>query len=249
MAGRLQGKIALVSGGARGQGAAHGQMFAEEGAKVVLGDLREDEGRALAESLGNRGLDVLFTRLDVANSADWQAAVELAEREYGHLDVLVNNAGIVSFSGAADTTDEEWHRILAVNQTGVFYGIRAAVPAMRRAGGGSIVNISSTLGIGAIPGYFAYQAAKAAILMMTRAAAVDYARYGIRVNAICPGLIRTDMTLDEPEEAVQAHIALTPLGREGTPVEITYGALYLASDESSFVTGIDLVIDGGYLAQ
>lgn len=249
MAGRLQGKVALVSGGARGQGASHGQMFAEEGAKVVLGDVREDEGHALAESLATRGLDVLFTRLDVANSANWQAAVELAEREYDHLDVLVNNAGIVSFSGAADTTDEEWDRILAVNQTGVFYGIRAAVPAMRRAGGGSIVNISSTLGIGAIRGYFAYQAAKAAILMMTRAAAVDYARYGIRVNAICPGLIRTDMTADEPEEAVQEHIALTPLGRDGTPAEITYGALYLASDESSFVTGIDLVIDGGYLAQ
>jgi len=249
MAGRLEKKVALVSGGARGQGASHGTLFAEEGAKVVLGDIREEEGRALATSLRQRGLDVLFTRLDVTSAADWQAGVALAEQEFGRLDVLVNNAGIVSFSGAADTSDEEWGRVLAVNQTGVFYGIRSTIPAMRRAGGGSIVNISSTLGIGAIAGYFAYQATKAAILMMTRAAAVEYAEDGIRVNSICPGLIHTDMTTSEPEDAVRGHIALTPLRRGGTPLDISHGALYLASDESSFVTGIDLVIDGGYLAQ
>lgn len=249
MAGRLEGKVALISGGARGQGASHGALFAEEGAKVVLGDIREEEGRRFAEELTERGLQVLFTRLDVRSNADWQAAVHLAEREFGGLNVLVNNAGIVSFSGAVDTGDEEWASVMAVNQTGTFYGIRVAIPAMQRAGTGSIINIASTLGIGALPGYFAYQATKAAILMMTRAAAVEYAEKGIRVNSICPGLIYTDMTTSEPEDAVTGHIALTPLRRAGTSLEISYGALYLASDESSFVTGIELVIDGGYLAQ
>jgi cyclopentanol dehydrogenase len=249
MAERLKGKVALVSGGARGQGASHGQLFASEGAQVVLGDIREKEGKRLASELDADGLAVRFARLDVTRSADWEAAVSLAETEFGRLDVLVNNAGIVAFSSAVDTSDEEWHRVLAVNQTGMFFGMRAAIPAMRRAGGGSIVNISSTLAVGAIPGYFAYQATKAAIAMMTRAAAVDYAADNIRVNSILPGLIHTEMTKEEPEGAVQGHISLTPLGRGGTPLEISYGALYLSSDESSFVTGTELVIDGGYLAQ
>ena len=249
MSGRLAGKVVLISGGARGQGASHAQLFAEEGARVVLGDVLEEQGRAHAEEMQAAGLQAVFTRLDVTESREWAAAVEFAQETYGRLDVLVNNAGIVSFSGAADTSDEEWHRVISVNQTGVFFGMRAAIPALRAAGGGSIVNISSTLGIGAIPGYFAYQATKAAIIMMTRAAAVEYARDGIRVNSICPGLIHTDMTTSEPEEAIQGHIALTPLGRAGTSLEISYGALYLASDESSFVTGVDLAIDGGYLAQ
>lgn len=249
MAGRLEGKVALISGGARGQGASHGSLFADEGARVVLGDVRDEEGRRLAEELRSRGRDVIFTRLDVTLSADWDAAVALAEREFTRLDVLVNNAGVVAFSSAAETSDEEWQRVLGVNQTGMFYGMRAAIPAMRRAGGGSIVNISSTLAVGAISGYFAYQASKAAIVMMTRAAAVEYAEDRIRVNSILPGLIYTEMTKDEPEDAVQGHIALTPLGRAGTALEISYGVLYLASDESSFVTGAELVIDGGYLAQ
>jgi NAD(P)-dependent dehydrogenase (short-subunit alcohol dehydrogenase family) len=249
VAGRLEGKVALISGGARGQGASHGSLFADEGARVVLGDVREEEGRRLAEELRSRGRDVVFTRLDVTRGADWEAAVALAEREFSRLDVLVNNAGIVAFSSAAETSDEEWQRVLAVNQTGMFYGMRAAIPAMRRAGGGSIVNISSTLAVGAIRGYFAYQATKAAIVMMTRAAAVEYAEDGIRVNSILPGLIQTEMTKEEPEDAVRGHIALTPLGRAGTSLEISYGVLYLASDESSFVTGAELAIDGGYLAQ
>src|SRR4051794_34548476 len=249
MSGRLQGKVALISGGSRGQGASHGALFAKEGASVVLGDVRKEEGQRQAEALRDEGRNVLFAALDVTSSSDWESAIELAESEFGRLDILVNNAGIVAFSSAADTSDEEWQRVLGVNQTGMFYGIRAAIPAMRRAGGGSIVNISSTLAIGAIRGYFAYQASKAAIVMMTRAAAVEYAEHDIRVNSILPGLIRTDMTKSQPEDAVQGHINLSPLGRDGTPLEISYGVLYLASDESSFVTGTELVIDGGYLAQ
>jgi NAD(P)-dependent dehydrogenase (short-subunit alcohol dehydrogenase family) len=249
MADRLRGKVVLISGGARGQGASHGALFAEEGARVALGDIREEEGQRLAKELRSRGHEVAFTRLDVTSSADWERAVALAESEYGRLDVLVNNAGIVAFSSAVETPDDEWQRVLAVNQTGMFYGMRAAIPALRRAGGGSIVNISSTLAVGAIRGYFAYQATKAAIVMMTRAAAVEYAADGIRVNSILPGLIHTEMTEEEPEEAVHGHIALTPLRRGGTAREISFGALYLASDEASFVTGTELVIDGGYLAQ
>ena len=249
MAGRLEGKVALISGGARGQGASHGSLFADEGARVVLGDVREGQGQRLAEELRSRGHDVVFTHLDVTRSSDWDAAVALAENEFARLDILVNNAGIVAFSSAAETSDEEWQRVLGVNQTGMFYGMRAAIPAMRRAGGGSIVNISSTLAVGAIRGYFAYQATKAAIVMMTRAAAVEYAEDGIRVNSVLPGLIETEMTKEEPEDAVEGHIALTPLGRAGMPLDISYGVLYLASDESSFVTGAELVIDGGHLAQ
>jgi NAD(P)-dependent dehydrogenase (short-subunit alcohol dehydrogenase family) len=249
VAGRLEGKVALISGGARGQGASHGSLLADEGARVLLGDVREDEGRQLADELRARGHDVIFTSLDVTRSADWEAAVALAETEFSRLDILVNNAGVVAFSSADETSDDEWQRVLGVNQTGMFYGMRAAIPAMRRAGGGSIVNISSTLAVGAIRGYFAYQASKAAIVMMTRAVAVEYAEDGIRANSILPGLIHTKMTKDEPEDAVEGHIALTPLGRGGTSLEISYGVLYLASDESSFVTGTELVIDGGYLAQ
>ena len=145
---------------------------------MILGDVREKEGSRVAGELNAEGLAVRFVRLDVTSRPDWDAAVSLAETEFGRVDVLVNNAGIVAFSGAVDTSDDEWQRVLAVNQTGMFFGMRAAIPAMRRAGGGSIVNISSTLAIGAIPGYFAYQATKAAIAMMTRAAAVEYASRG-----------------------------------------------------------------------
>lgn len=248
MAGRVEGKRVLISGGARGQGAAHGSLLAEEGARVLLGDILDEEGERHAAELAGGGLDVSYSHLDVTKAGDREAAVALAETTFGGLDVVVNNAGIAAFAGAAEATDEEWERVIAVNQTGVFYGMRAAIPALRRAGGGSIVNISSAGGIAGMPGYFAYQASKAAVIMMTRAAAVEYAQDSIRVNSICPGLIYTPMTLGEPEEAVQANIADTPLNRGGEPIEVSYGVLYLASDESSFVTGTELVIDGGYLA-
>jgi NAD(P)-dependent dehydrogenase (short-subunit alcohol dehydrogenase family) len=249
MPGRLAGKVAIITGAARGQGAAHAALFASEGAQVILGDVRVEEGQATAEKLAADGYDVAFTRLDVTDSGDWDQALSLARERYGLVNVLVNNAGVVSFSGAEETSDEEWTRVMTTNQTGTFYGMRAVIPVMREAGGGSIVNISSTLGVGAIPGYFAYQASKAAIVMMTRAVAVDCARYSIRVNSVCPGLILTEMTKEEPEDAVAEFIALTPLKRGAAAIEVSYGVLYLASDESAFVTGTELVIDGGYLAQ
>jgi NAD(P)-dependent dehydrogenase (short-subunit alcohol dehydrogenase family) len=245
---RLEGKVALISGGARGQGAAHGALFAEHGAKVVLGDILDSLGEQEAGRLRARGLDVLFTHLDVTSKEDWDSAVALTEREFGSLNTLVNNAGVAAFAGAADATDDEWTYVIGINQKGVFYGMRSAIPAMRRGGGGSIINISSCAGLVGMPGYFAYQASKGAVIMMTKSVALEYAGDNIRANTICPGLIYTPMTEYEPEEAVQANLDETPMRRGGKSVEVSYGALYLASDESSFVTGTELVIDGGYVA-
>ena len=248
MTGRVDGKVALISGAARGQGAAHARLLAGEGAKVVVTDVLDEVGKLHAKDLRGEGLDVVYTHLDVTRARDWTAAVSLTERMFGKLDVLVNNAGIVAFAGVTGTTDREWADILAVNQTGVFYGMRAAIPAMRRSGGGSIINIASTFGLAGVAGYFAYQASKGAIIMMTKAAANEYARENIRANTICPGVILTEMTTTEPEDVVQAGIRETLLRRAGAPPEVSYGVLYLASDESSFVTGTELIVDGGYLA-
>ncbi len=248
MVGRLEGKVALITGGARGLGAAHCDLFAQEGACVLIGDIRDDLGKAHAAGLQEGGHQVVYTHLDVTNADDWRRAVAYAESKFGKLDVLVNNAGVAEFASVIDATDAEWNHVIGVNQTGVFYGMRASIPALQRAGGGSIVNIAPCFALAAVPGYFAYQASKGAVIMMTKAAAVEYAPQNIRVNTICPGLIITPMTETEPVEAVDANIRETPLGRAGKDTEIAYGALYLASEESSFVTGTELVIDGGYLA-
>ena len=170
-----------------------------------------------------------YRHLDVTDAKQWHDVAAYAEAEFGRLDVLVNNAGVATFSGAVDTSDEEWEHNVGVNQTGIFYGLRACIPAMQRTGGGSIVNIASCFAKAAVPGYFAYQASKGAVVMMTKAAAVEYAPDKIRVNTICPGLIITPMTETEPPEAVEANIRETPLGRAGEDIEIAYGALYLAS--------------------
>lgn len=187
--------------------------------------------------------------LDVTRSEDWAVAVEQTEDRFGRLDILVNNAGIITEGGAVDEPEDAWERVIAVNQTGMFLGMKHAVPAMRRAGGGSIINIASTLGVVGAEDYIAYQASKGAVRQMTRSAALSYVNDGIRVNTICPGFIRTPMT-DVLEEAIRRHdIGMTPMGRAGEPIEISWAVVYLASDESSFVTGADLVVDGGYLAQ
>ena len=249
MQGRLNGKVALISGGARGQGAAIGQLFAEQGAKVVLGDIRDELGEALAADLRKRGLDVIFSHLDVTISEDWERIVSLAETEFGSLNVLVNNAGIVSSADAVLETRENWDHVIAVNQTGVFLGMKHAVPALRRAGGGSIINTSSILGFVAVDGWIAYTATKGAVKLMSKSAALSYAKDSIRVNSVAPGQVLTPMVLEESdEEANAAFAASTPLKRGAQPLEIAYGVLFLASDESSYVTGSGLVIDGGFLA-
>jgi NAD(P)-dependent dehydrogenase (short-subunit alcohol dehydrogenase family) len=249
---RLAGKVALISGGARGMGAVEARLFAREGAKVVLGDILEAEGKAVQDEIQAAGGAATFVTLDVTREADWEGAVATAEHLYGRLGVLVNNAGIGGGNRIEDTTLEQWERIMAVNATGVFLGTRAAIPALRRSGGGSIVNISSQLGlVGTDNSSPQYQASKGAVRLLTKATAIQYAKEGIRANSVHPGPIVTAMTERRRADPEQHRLMLSriPLGRYGQPEEVALGVLYLASDESSFVTGSELVIDGGWTAQ
>jgi 3alpha(or 20beta)-hydroxysteroid dehydrogenase len=243
--GRLAGRVALVTGGARGQGAAHAERLAREGAAVICGDVLDDAGEETAERLRADGLDVVYRRLDVTEEADWTAAVADAT-ERGRLAVLVNNAGIVHVTAVADETLAAWNRVLAVNATGTLLGMQAAIPALRAGGGGSIINIASIFGVNGAEGYAAYAASKAAIIALTKTAALELAGDGIRVNAICPGGVSTPMNEHEREGGV---IPLTPLGRRAQPAEISSAVAFLASDDAAFVTGTELVVDGGYLAR
>jgi cyclopentanol dehydrogenase len=249
---RLAGKVALISGGARGMGAEEGRLFAKEGARVILGDVLEAEGKAVEEQIRAAGGEAAFVRLDVTSEADWANAVATAERLYGRLDVLVNNAGIGGGSRIEDTTAEQWDRMMDVNAKGVFLGTKAVIRAMRRTGGGSIVNISSQLGlVGTDNSSPQYQASKGAVRLLTKATAIQYAKEGIRANSVHPGPIITAMTERRRADPEQHRLMISriPLGRYGQPLEVALGVLYLASDESSFVTGSELVIDGGWTAQ
>jgi 3alpha(or 20beta)-hydroxysteroid dehydrogenase/cyclopentanol dehydrogenase len=245
---RLAGKVALISGAARGQGEAEARLFAREGAGVVLGDVRTEQGEQVAREIAADGGKAVFTSLDVRNEGDWTRAVELAEHEFGRLDILVNNAAILGRPGIMETTLELWNHVLAVNQTGPFLGMRAAIPALRRAGGGSIVNISSALAIVGYGESASYTAAKGGLTALTRTVAVELAAEGIRVNVVHPGVIDTPMVDDgvgRSSEALQAQAASAPLGRIGRAEEMAAAVLFLASDESSFVTGASLSVDGG----
>ncbi len=239
---RLDGKVALISGGARGLGEATARRFVAEGARVVIGDLLEDEGKALAAELGD---DARFVRLDVTDPSQWQAAVEAAESSFGPVSVLVNCAGIVKFLKMVDHSDEDFRQVVEVNQSGVFYGMRAVVPSMRSAGGGSIVNLSSSGGMQGYASIFSYVASKWAVRGMTKAAAIELAGFGIRVNSVHPGTTRSPMTagLDEVAQG-----KIVPLGRIGEAEEVAALITYLASDEASYTTGTEHDIDGGVLA-
>lgn len=250
MPGRLTGKVALITGAARGQGAAEARLFGSEGASLVVTDVRDEPLEALADELKKADVPVVARHLDVSAEEEWTSAVSEAESAFGRLDVLVNNAGILTMAGVEDTTLDQWNRIVAVNQTGVWLGMRHSIPLMRRAGGGSIINISSIYGMIGSGAATAYQGTKGAVRLLTKTAAIQYAPEGIRVNSIHPGVIDTGMVEEEvPAEFAPVLLAATPLGRMGRPEEVAYGALYLASDESSFVTGSELVIDGGYTTQ
>ena len=250
--GRLEGKVALISGGARGQGAEEARLMAEEGAKVVFGDILDDLGKQVEAEITEAGRDATYVHLDVTREGDWQSAVATAVRKYGGLHVLVNNAGILIRKSIEETTEEEWDRIMAVNVKGVFLGTKHAIPAMRDSGGGSIVNISSTAGlVGSLEGSPSYTATKGAVRLFTKATAIQHAKDGIRCNSVHPGPIDTEMirdTITDPERWA-ARLRRLPLGRVGTAADIAYGVLYLASDEASFVTGTELVIDGGTTAE
>ena len=233
-------------------GAVEARMFAQEGAKVAVGDLLEDEGRRVEAEINETGGEALFLHLDVTSEAEWQRAISSTVARFGKLDVLVNNAGISAHGVVESVTEEDWDRLMAVNAKGVFLGTKIAIPEMRKVGGGSIVNISSQLGIvGTESSSPQYQASKGAVRLFTKAAAIQYAKDGIRVNSVHPGPIVTPMTEDRRSdaEAARQFISRVPLGRYGQPQEVGYGVLYLASDESSYVTGSELVIDGGWTAQ
>jgi NAD(P)-dependent dehydrogenase (short-subunit alcohol dehydrogenase family) len=250
--GRMDGKVALISGGARGQGAAEARLFAQEGAKVVIGDLLDVDGMRVAAEIAELGGEAVYVHLDVTREEDWQSAVQAAVSAFGKLDVLVNNAGIWRRGRVEDTTVEDWDAVQNVNSKGVFLGAKAAIPEMRKAGGGSVINISSTAGLVGGPRSTAYTASKGAVRLFTKATAIQYAGEGIRSNSIHPGPIDTEMiqqVWQGEDNSREQSIARTPLGRVGTVDDIAYGALFLASDESSFMTGSELVIDGGSTAQ
>ena len=250
--GRLDGKVALISGGARGQGAAEARMFAQEGAKVVIGDLLDAEGMAVAADIAEAGGDALYVHLDVTSEDDWREAIQAAVSSFGKLNVLVNNAAIWRRGRVEDTSVEDWDAILDVNAKGVFLGTKLAIEEMRKAGGGSIINISSTAGLVGSPRSAAYNASKGAVRLFTKATAIQYGREGIRANSIHPGPIDTAMIQgiwQGDERSREESIARTALGRVGTVEDIAYGALFLASDESSFMTGSEMVMDGGVTAQ
>jgi len=243
----------MITGAARGMGATEARLFAREGARLVLGDVLDEPLAKLASELEGAGHEVLAQRHDVTRESEWNAFVAAAEARFGRLDVLVNNAGILDIAGVEETSCEIWNRVIAVNQTGVWLGMKAVVPVMRRAGGGSIVNKSSIFGIVVSGASAAYHATKGAVRLLTKTAALQYAPEAIRVNSVHPGYIDTPMVreaMPEVGELSDELIALqVSLGRMGLPEDIARGVLYLASDESSYVTGAELVSDGGVTAR
>ena len=245
MSGRLSGKVVIVTGGSRGQGASHVRAMVEAGAKVAFTDIRVELGEALAAELGDAAL---FIQHDVSKREDWNRVVAATEAAFGPINVLVNNAGIVFLRDFEDTSFEEYERVIAVNQTSVFLGMKSVLASMRRAKGGSIINISSAAANKGIPGNLAYTAAKAAIGGMGRVAALELTADNIRVNTVLPGIIRTPM-VDEPDaDRVAAMIDAIPVKRLGSTTEVSNLIVYLASDEASYSTGSEFVVDGGILA-
>jgi NAD(P)-dependent dehydrogenase (short-subunit alcohol dehydrogenase family) len=260
---RLVGKVAIVTGAASGIGAETARTFAQHGAKVLLTDSNAGLGKSVAKEISDSGGTAMFAAQDVCDEALWATIVAQAEKSYGQLDILCNVAGIsgrdpkmitqTSLTAGPrldEQTLEQWNRVMEVNATGVFLGTKAAIPAMRRAGGGSIVNISSICGIIGSHANAAYHASKGAVRIFSKAAAIQYASDNIRVNTVHPGFVDTPMTRpghSNPEVA-RKRLEATPLGRFGTPADIAAGCLYLASDEASWVTGSELVIDGGMTA-
>jgi len=251
--GKLDGKVALISGGARGQGAAEAETFAREGARVVFGDIRDAEGRKVEATIRDHGGEATYVHLDVTSETDWQSAVQTATGRYGKLDILINNAAIViPRVPIEERTAAEWDQVMAVNAKGVFLGTKYAIPAMRQSGRGSIVNISSVAGIGqSLHQEPAYAASKGAIRIFTKVTASQHAKDRIRCNSVHPGPVDTVMfhSAFPDREAMERRLQRIPLGRMGTVAEIVSAVLYLASDDSSYMSGSELVIDGGALAQ
>jgi NAD(P)-dependent dehydrogenase (short-subunit alcohol dehydrogenase family) len=248
---RLEGKVALISGGARGMGAEEARIFAREGAKVIIGDISEGEGKAVKAQIAEAGGQALFVRLDVTEESDWANAVNQAVSRFGKLDILVNNAGISSRAFTDDTAIDAWDKIMEVNSKGVFLGTRAAVPKMLEAGGGSIINISSIMGlVGSAGGHPAYNASKGAVRIFSKAMAVRHGKDDIRVNSVHPGFMPPMASgIAYDQEQRRGSLEQTPLGREGRIEEVANAVLFLASDEASYITGAELAVDGGFTAK
>lgn len=250
MAGRLEGKVAIITGSARGMGKAEAELFAKNGAKVVVADILEDEAKQVAENINKSGYEAIACKLDVTKADDWKRVVDIAVKKWGKVDILVNNAGILSWAGVEDGTEEEWDKVMAVNVKSQFLGMKYVLPAMKKAGKGSIINISSIYGIIGSGAAAAYHASKGASRLLTKTAAAELAKYNIRVNSIHPGVIRTAMTEEilKNENTAKKVLGPTILRRPAEPEEVAYAALFLASDESSYMTGSEVVVDGGYTA-
>ncbi len=253
MAGRLAHKVALITGAASGMGRAAAELFAAEGAQVVVSDVSEAAGQDVVDAITAAGGAATFVRADVARADDCEAMVRAATETFGGLHVLYNNAGIfpADDGGALDTPEATWERVMEINLKGVWLGCKAGIPAMLASGGGSIVNVASFVAImGAATAQIAYTASKGGVLSMTREIAVEYARQGIRANSLCPGPIQTPLLeelLSDPERRARRMVHI-PMGRLGRAAELAQAALFLASDESSFMTGASLVVDGGITA-
>ena len=245
---RLQDKVAIITGAARGMGASEARIFASEGAKVVLADIQVEDGQAVTKEITDSGGHAVFVEMDVSSQADWDRTIEAAISNFGKIDVLINNAGIIERDSLEETTEETWDRIMAVNAKGIFLGTKAVIPHMRAAGGGAIVNISSISGM-ISQGYPAYNASKGAIRVFTKSSAVELARDNIRVNSIHPGTIWTSMSTYKRAFTPEDRAKIIPMRRVGQPEEIAWAALFLASDEASYMTGSEVVIDGGVTAE
>ena len=248
---RLEGKVAIITGAAGSMGAEEARLFAREGAKVVIADVVDDDGKKVEAEIGGAGGEATYINADVTSEDCWECLISVTLAKYGKLDILVNNAGVSGGSPEIDKLDfDEWKRIMDVNATGVFLGTKYAVEQMAQTGGGSIVNISSIMGfVGGERSHPAYHASKGAVRILTKAMAVQYGPHGIRVNSVHPGFMPPMRTF-KPNPATEEELARqTPLRRTGETIEVAYGVLFLASDEASFITGTELVIDGGYVAR
>ncbi|MDD3234903.1 MAG: glucose 1-dehydrogenase [Candidatus Cloacimonetes bacterium] len=244
---RLEHKVALITGAAMGMGETEARLFAEHGASLIITDINKGELDKIAQELIDKGTKVLSLKHDVSSEQDWIRVATEAEKAFGKIDILVNNAGVLSSAGVEATSLNEWNKVISVNQTGTWLGMKYIVPLMRKAGGGSIVNISSIYGLIGSGTSAAYQASKGAVRILSKTAAMEYAPEHIRVNTIFPGAIDTPMVSTAiTDEALKGLLSLVPLNRIGKPLEIAFGVLYFASDESSYTTGAELVIDGGW---
>ena len=250
LARRLEGKVAIISGAAHGMGAEEARLFGSEGAKVVIADILEEEGKQVEAQISEAGGEGMFVRTDVTSEEEWQRVVQDTVSRFGKLDILVNDAGLSSTIVEDPMDTDGWHRLMEVNATGVFLGTKHAIPAMKKAGGGSIVNISSTAGIiGRVGGHLGYAASKGAVRIFTKATAVRYGPEGIRANSVHPGIMSPMLSGHfESPSMRDEEVKTIPLRRKGDSIEVAYAVLFLASDESSFITGTELVVDGGELA-